>query len=55
MGDCTMSIVELEVEIAWLEKDLNNAEQNDNPEMVKNLTVQLEKLYEQLKTAKEKE
>lgn len=50
-----MSIVELEVEIAWLEKDLNNAEQDDNPEMVKNLNAQLNKLYEQLKVVKEKE
>ena len=47
-----MSIVELEVEIAWLEKDLNNAEQNDNPEMVKNLTKQLDKLYKELDEAK---
>jgi hypothetical protein len=42
----------LEVEIAWLEKDLNNAEQNDNEPMVYNLTKRVETLYKKLNELK---
>ena len=39
MGDCIVSIVELEVEIAWLERDLTNAEmQQDNDPQVQQKT-----------------
>ena len=40
-----MTLTELEVEIAWTEKDLNNAEQNDNPQMVFNIEKRLKELY----------
>lgn len=40
-----MTLTELEVEIAWTEKDLTNAEQNDNPQMVANLEKRLKELY----------
>ena len=53
MGDCIVSIVELEVEIAWLERDLTNAEmQQDNAPQVQQKTKQLNKLLEELEIAK---
>ena len=53
MGDCIVSIVELEVEIAWLERDLSNAEmQQDNDPQVQQKTKQLNKLLEELEIAK---
>ena len=52
VGECSMNTEderrELEVEIAWLEKDLSNAEQNDNEPMVKNLSHRLEFLFQKL-------
>ena len=52
VGECSMNTNDertmLEVEIAWLEKDLNNAEQNDNEPMVRNLSKRLDSLYEKL-------
>ena len=53
MGDCIVSIVELEVEIAWLERDLTNAEMHqDNDPQVQQKTKQLNKLLEELEIAK---
>ena len=53
MGDCIVSIVELEVEIAWLERDLTNAEmQQHNDPQVQQKTKQLNKLLEELEIAK---
>ena len=56
VGECSMNTNDertmLEVEIAWLEKDLNNAEQNDNEPMVYNLTKRVETLYKKLKELK---
>ena len=53
MGDCIVSIVELEVEIAWLERDLTNAEmQQDNDPQVQQKTKQHNKLLEELEIAK---
>ena len=53
MGDCIVSIVELEVEIAWLERDLTNAEmQQDNDPQGQQKTKQLNKLLEELEIAK---
>ncbi len=53
MGDCIVSIVELEVEIAWLERDLTNAEmQQDNDPQIQQKSKQLNKLYEELEIAK---
>ena len=37
LGELAVTLTELEVEIAWTEKDLTNAEQNDNPTLVYNL------------------
>jgi hypothetical protein len=54
-GECIVDIRELEVEIAYLEKDLTNAEQNDNEQMVQNLEFALSTLYKKLKSLKEKE
>lgn len=45
LGEFAVTPTELEVEIAWTEKDLNNAEQNDNPQMVFNLEKRLRELY----------
>tara|TARA_B100000519_G_scaffold144804_1_gene125654 strand:+ start:250 stop:414 length:165 start_codon:yes stop_codon:yes gene_type:complete len=48
-----VSIVELEVEIAWLERDLTNAEmQQDNDPQIQQKSKQLNKLYEELEIAK---
>jgi hypothetical protein len=56
VGECSMNTNDertmLEVEIAWLEKDLNNAEQNDNEPMVYNLTKRVETLYKKLNELK---
>jgi|TARA_Y100000033_G_C2717669_1_gene96607 Mg2+ and Co2+ transporter CorA len=45
LGELAVTLTELEVEIAWTEKDLTNAEQNDNPQMVANLEKRLKELY----------
>lgn len=45
LGELAVTLTELEVEIAWTEKDLTNAEQNDNPTMVINLEKRLKELY----------
>ena len=48
MGEHSMTVTELEVEIAWALRDLTNAEQNDNPQMVRNLESRISKLRKQL-------
>ena len=45
LGELAVTLTELEVEIAWTEKDLTNAEQNDNPTLVYNLEKRLKELY----------
>ena len=45
LGELAVTLTELEVEIAWTEKDLTNAEQNDNPTLVYNLRKRLKELY----------
>jgi hypothetical protein len=53
MGEHSMTVTELEVEIAWALRDLTNAEQNDNPQMVRNLESRISKLRKELEEAKE--